>query len=696
MSDSKKPKNSATDESRIDDPMIDSLLAEVFGSAPPPDLSSEILRQWREASVVVRSSGSLGEPGRSVDKHSGSQASSSRTASSSASSRVGIRWATALVALAATVVMGIVAWQFAEPKKIDLRPMAESRAPMTTPDVALSPSSASADAAMTPEADPSLGSPELERLADSAAPEVPPKRIQPRNMTLVDEAPSTQEAVRESSPASPQRINRDPEPLRLVSARASEGLKQYWDAVGVTPSTVVSSNVIRDRLKTRLGIEVDESWLSQLASDDDESVADATVNLQQMIRREPNSRRVASAWLDEITSGAFTKLGEKNREKLVDDLAAAIEGEKSFGTVLSSWLSGDGDASSVWYSALAKDGEFAMVHRLGSLTMNVDLRCTRCHDAAIESDGLQNDYWSLAAMIRRDVKREESGRYTVRAANDVSGTDPVFYERLDGRQSMAEAGVPDHWLDESARASERMRVLSVRQWSDAIVDSRPLARGVLNSLWRLVHERPLQGDPVDAGSAPLDDSLIELEELLVDELLASDFDISRLLSIIVSSPATSRSIPEELLRHDAWAVDADKVRRAQQAVQAFAAASPSPRSLTLAKRVEVSRRSIGVSLKGVGGSESVLAQPLGESSTEKPKKPKELASTANGFPDHADGYPVQWLGSIPSLASQVEHLGYLAGRDRLPRDLQPLAKAMQDAEVSPELTLHRVWWLLQP
>ena len=107
-------------------------------------------------------------------------------------------------------------------------------------------------------------------------------------------------------------------------------------------------------------------------------------------------------------------------------------------------------------------------------------------------------------------------------------------------------------------------------------------------------------------------------------------------------------------------------------------------------------RSIGATLKGVDSADTVLAQPLGQTTGGNDKQPSEIYPVASGFPDHADGFPVQWLASIDSFDSQVKHLGYLAAIEQVPPGVVAVAQAMREANVAPELTLHRVWWLLQP
>ncbi len=701
MSNPQQPRDDAAADDREENPLVDALLAEILGKSTPPDLSSEIMRQWREASVVVRASqspasqspasqspGSLipASPSTSDDVPVIGRRTPAKASTSVRSTDSG--WALVLLTLAASLILGVVGWEFVGPEELGFRRITKS---------SKSENSSLEVAPVRPTPQPSEQvMPPVTKAPDA----LPIPRKPPRNMTLAEGTPQPRSGddVELSVPSLRERAERKSETVQWVSLRAAQGLEDYWDAVGAEPSPVASAEVIRDRIQQRVGVELDVAQLSDtLASGSASDKAAFAAELQQSIQKETNAKLAAAAWLNELTAAASGKLAVPQRDALIDELAGAFRGEKAFDAVLASWIGGgkdsSSDASSAWYTAMSDAGEFSLVHGLASLTMNVDLRCTRCHDSLIDSAGLQNDYWSLAAMLRRDLSKDHAGFWSVRESSDDAS--PVFYERLDGRQTMAEAGVPQHWLDDEATVRDPIRVQDVHTWSESLVDSRPLARGVVNAMWRWVHDRPLRGDLADARSAPLDDSLLQLEELLADDLLASNFDVGRLLAIVLSSPATMRSIPESLTRQDAWAVDAKKVSRDHQSVQAFAAAAPSPRMLSIAKRLEVTQRSIGASLRGVGGSDSVLAQPLAEASSEKPDNANFVAPLVNGFPDHVDALPVQWLASVGSLSSQVKHLGYLAGREGLPREIEPIATAMREAGVPLDLTLHRVWWLLQ-
>ena len=107
-------------------------------------------------------------------------------------------------------------------------------------------------------------------------------------------------------------------------------------------------------------------------------------------------------------------------------------------------------------------------------------------------------------------------------------------------RDLAEPEVAAQWLGRSGQP----RVVRVGDWTKTLVGSEALARGVVNSLWQMVHGQPLRGRVVDPISAPHNDALDRLEANLVDDLMASRFDVARTLTLVIASPVTRRGIPE--------------------------------------------------------------------------------------------------------------------------------------------------------
>jgi hypothetical protein len=466
--------------------------------------------------------------------------------------------------------------------------------------------------------------------------------------------------------------------VTLVSGKVHAEMKQYWDAVGITPSPAASPETIANRLARVLGVEIPSAVIG-----DPQQLKDAFAD-------RAFSQAVAAQWLNQISDGGLKRIDADQQSSLVNEMAQSLQGAAEFDLTLTRWLDGQSDSASAFYNALAAgradaNDDAAMIRRLASVTMNVDLRCTRCHDSYIEGRGRQHDYWTFTALIQRGVRRAD-GKLQI-DPNDEKQPNPVFYESSDGRQRLAEPEVAQAWLGRN----DLPRVQHVGDWAKTLVGSESLARGIVNSLWQLVHGQPLRGRVVDPISAPRNDALDRLEAELVQDLIRSRFDVARTLALVIASPVTSREVPEVLLPENTLVANEPDTLRAMNAVNAFAAALPVRVSLPLQERVAQVLRSVGASLDADG--QPFVAQ-IGESGGGNSKTPA-VDNLAPDFPHRAQAVPVQWLRRIDDPDSQVAHLAYLAGLSRVPKSVAQAAEVTREIEDN-YTALHRVWWLVKP
>jgi hypothetical protein len=274
---------------------------------------------------------------------------------------------------------------------------------------------------------------------------------------------------------------------------------------------------------------------------------------------------------------------------------------------------------------------------------------------------------------------------------------PLFYELADGRQRLAEPALAAAWLDEPLSSEP---IASVTSWVGRLRGSQAMARGVVNSLWLLVHGQPLQGRVVDPITAPKHEALDRIERQLVQDLIDSRFDIARALSLIVASPATGLEVPAPLLPENALVSSEQDKRKALEAVNAFAAALPRHAELPTGQRLDQAMRAMGIKLDQDG--RPFVAQIQGSDANPPEARPAERVDASNqplatDFPVRAESLPVQWLNLIEDPQDQIDHLGYLAGMDSLPDNLKSvIARMQEDDQVSRELMLNRLWWLVRP
>ena len=134
--------------------------------------------------------------------------------------------------------------------------------------------------------------------------------------------------------------------------------------------------------------------------------------LADQLSRPTEAVSIVTHWLDELTMNGFRRMSDDDRESLTSIFSSAMVKRKGFDGVIADLIAGRSSSSSSWYNAMASHGEAAMHHRLAAVSMNADLRCTRCHDASNEGkglqqvQGLQQDHWAFVALLRQGpVKR---------------------------------------------------------------------------------------------------------------------------------------------------------------------------------------------------------------------------------------------------------------------------------------------------
>ena len=509
-----------------------------------------------------------------------------------------------------------------------------------------------------------------------------PKRKPPKGIPMIVQTPDSERTDSELEqgvvPDSPAVDEIEAAELALVSAQVDTELQGYWKAIGINPTSEATAEQTAARLANALGMKVSVDAVSDVDQ------------LQAELSQSLNAEAIARRWLQQITNQRSGRMDAEVRGQLVSEIASCIQTGSSFDKIVAGWLNGESKNAGAFFSALAAGprsagGEHGMARSLAALTLNVDIRCTRCHDSYIEGNGKQSDYWNFFAFLKRGAQKNADGQFEVDLGDNTS--DPVFYELSDGRQRVADARLSADWMSESDPEGYQR----LKEFSKDLEGSPELASGIVNSLWQLVHGQPLQGRVVDPISAPHNEALQRLEAQLTKDLIDSRFNVARTLALIVASPATRRTVPETLLPENLWVANQKDTSAAMNAVDAFAAALPPRVSLPSSQRTDQVLRSIGARIDSTG--RDSLAQ-IGEGgSAGKVKNGKPLAAD---FPVKAELLPVQWLELIGDRDSQVNHLGYLAGENEVPTHVQELVEAMEEAGVDSNLLLHRVWWLMKP
>ncbi|MEM1067866.1 MAG: hypothetical protein AAGI63_03145 [Planctomycetota bacterium] len=630
----------------IEEQCLDALLIETLADQTPPDLSRKILRRMAEEPVAGARSGK-------------------RSKKDSVSTVEPVRYrqkpVLVVVSLVATLAASVMfaVWLRSGEGDVGMEGL-----------VTQDPSASTDPSSETPQITPPRQSPN-DGMAPSGPPRGIPLAVQPNDGENDSLFPGPGE-IEIQAPGPRQPVDA----VTLVSAEVESEMEAYWRSVGIEPVADASDEEISARLAAVLGVTVPSGLIED------------PQQLRQAFSNPRFSAAVARRWLNEISDGGLRRVSLEDRNRLVMELGKTLSRGSEFDLTLTRWINGESKNARAFYTATGSgrpdaNDESAMVRRLASITMNVDLRCTRCHDALIHGRGQQDDYWQFTALVRHGIRRSD-GKLEI----DPDGKAPdVFYETPDGRQRIAEPEIPAGWLGRS----DLPKIANVADWSKTLVGSEVLAKGVVNSLWQMVHGQPLSGRVIDPISAPHNDALDRLEANLVDDLIRSRFDVARTLTLVICAPVTSRGVPKALLPENVLLANEDETVRAMNAVNAFAGALPPRPRLSQGDRVAQVLQSVGARLNSEG--QPVLAQ-IGENGDPNAKL-EDVENLASDFPLRTGSVPVQWLNRINDFSSQVEHLAYLGGLSRVPKSVDQAAEVT--CEVEDENTaLHRTWWLVRP
>ncbi len=524
------------------------------------------------------------------------------------------RWAAGWIAVgtAASVGLAIAWWDRPErPRGVAMTPTAQ---PQTEPDRRIEPP--------TPAAPRTL----------------PPARTLTPPAVLNADRPSEEKTAPVGVPQNDRPVEMESltGPVQMVRAT----LVAAWDRHGVTAAPEAPAEEIADRLRERLSVVVRPAALSDAEA------------LAAELGSEENRQRIAGRLL--------RHWGVENTEAQTE-LARSLGGGAD--AVLAGWLRPGGR----WQELTESMPPHQRIVSTAAVAMNVDLRCSRCHDDLVGLPS-QSDYWSLASALQT-------------AAGDQRSTG-IFYDSADGRRQMAATTVRQDWVADGGQALGG-------DW----VARRRLAGSLVAAGWEIMHGSPLRPSAYDLSSVPADAIGMRIETPLADDLVAGGFDVVRLMTIIARGGAVDRQTPPALLPRGLLIATDAEVRDAMHAVDAFAAAGTS-RPVAVDQRLAMVRREIArrdVSFDTEVPTTLAQIRPTGEVSVMTGADGGDAAFAVVGTGGvTAPG----WWTSLPAN-SRIDHLVYLAGLERLDRRHRATLEQLQAVSDDPSLFLQQAWWMIR-
>jgi len=656
----------------IEDVMLDALLIEVLSTQSPPDQSRAIIRRLTDQPTqpVIRKT--------PLNK----KITSSKNALASRKNTIPFWIAPVLVAALLLVAVGVgfgiryhnranIAGTLPQPNELLANSDGVSSA-LPKPDVAPENEKRDPSSVRGANTDGSLPSRRIE-LADSESSEGL-DRDERLGMFATDDPPRSGTPVAIAPPRE----------MTLVSSSLTNHLQRYWDRVGLQPTEMLSTDAIAERLEARFRIEVPVGAIGN------------PVEMMTAIGQPSNSQSLATRILSAISSRPVESLDRDVDKRMAVQINETLRAGSGFDRLYASWFvkpanrsekkSPESKTTTQTSSSIAELlqplGEHETLVTTASVALNADVRCQRCHDlksgGSPNGQGLsQHDYWGFAATVAPWL--------SIRPNADAGW----FYDTPDARRRLAQA-------DSNAN------------WPERLIGSRLLAEGLVASMWTMVHGRPLASSPYDLSGSAADSDLRQLREELASDLVASDFNLLRTISLMLTDSTIGRSTPSSMSPAGMLTATNEQWTAAVAAVESFAASPPASMPSTRGHRMRLVQQSELPSLLNRGIAASVLAQPLGsesvDSNSDSREKSRSSATAASqpspamlaGLPMRATLVLPAWIVELPDFESRLTHIAHLAGLSGVPSQARELASQMKDAEVEEALILQRIWWIIRP
>ncbi|MFG0266724.1 MAG: hypothetical protein ACF8AM_16485, partial [Rhodopirellula sp. JB055] len=649
------PESQGPDSLR-EDAMLDLLLQEALGGPTPPDQSSLILRRLSDENDAANS------------KQAPSQPASARDASLAGKNASKLPLVKILIGTAAGLLLCV-----------GIAVGVKYRSDATLQTIADQPTDHAAPSTPIP-------SPVVEDDAPTAAPKpAPRKRTQPIELAGDPSRSPASNSPSTDSPEFPNReeIRRDAPSgtvpsITLVSQNIDSRWQSHWKRLGISPTPSREKDAIQQEIANRLGLVVPLEAIG-----DSEAIRTA---IESPSNREAISNRLLTAFL-----------GKKAKHQdALKNLSEVLKKGAGADRLIATWMlpsqveapaekapkaNSNPPAATAWIRMLQPADLHEVTVKTAALTTHKDLRCQRCHDVPNSGDDVptQSDYWTIAAGLAPLL-------------NPARADQDIFYDTLDGRRQLAK------------RPSEEQ----TKAWSNQLVGSRDLAEGIVSTLFAMVHDVPPTTSPFDLSVASAASVPPETLRPLVDDLIASDFDVLRSLSILLSDAVMTRSVPDAMSPQGILVADDQQWSSAVSAVHAMAARSPFRRPGSAQRRLQVALLDAKPNWPAGSGRDSLLAQPLGIEMSAEGKSPvsekrrsdqprdRKAAVASTGYPMRSSMIVPAWISQLPDFDSRLDHVAHLAGQLKLnnaQRQLAHQALASGDEEA---LIFERLWWIIRP
>jgi len=353
-------------------------------------------------------------------------------------------------------------------------------------------------------------------------------------------------------------------------AKFNAEIESYWDRVGVVAAAPISDAELADRIEDRFG--------ARPALSTGETLVQAT--LVSAVACEPLATRL----VNQLFRGV--PLAPESQERMIAEATAVIVQGNRFDELISRWVADD--------SLFNHDRPEQLSEGLATNLLDADAACARCHDSPVDGRFGQEDYWSIASLFA------------------PADRPALFYELADGRQRVAEPGIPSRWLGNVTPSQEApidSQAGQKEQLAKQLVGNRVLAGALANRIWEIGFGAPLISRASDPIAPPRDDTLKQSHAALTDAIVNSNFDMRFVVRLVMASDAMQRG-QSELFASGRWRVaNEETILRDSLAHRTFAAAPIKQPRMGRDQLLAMMGSRIGQPPRALGDSDTVLAQP---------------------------------------------------------------------------------------
>jgi hypothetical protein len=307
-----------------------------------------------------------------------------------------------------------------------------------------------------------------------------------------------------------------------AAARVDRLLADHWRSQGIQPAEIAGDEEFLRRLTLDLTGRVptvaeQEAFLDAPAAARRAAVIDRLLAGPEFPL---HLARVLDEWIQRTQQGD---------EAFVEWLRASLRDGRSWDAIFRAvlvgpWTETNDKPANKFLVKRAKNLD-ALTADAGRAFFGVDITCARCHDHPLVDEWKQDHYYGLAAFFHRT---QISGKDKA-AVDEKKDGELTFEARFVGQKTAVPLYLTERTIDAAVKGSRREQLVAV-----ALDERARFSKAAANRMWAWFFGRGLV-EPVDQLHSANPPSVPGVLEFLADDFAAHDYDLQRLVRVIVST-----------------------------------------------------------------------------------------------------------------------------------------------------------------